>query len=41
MTVIQVGLQILGISSYYVTLCSGLMVFLAVLVDAFKNRMKR
>lgn len=41
MTVIQVGLQILGVSSYYVTFCSGLMVFLAVLVDAFKNNVKK
>lgn len=41
MTVIQVGLQILGISSYYVTLCSGLMVFLAVLVDAMKNSISK
>lgn len=41
MTVIATGLQILGVSSYYVTLCSGLMVFVAVLVDAFKNNMRK
>lgn len=40
MTAINVGLQILGIQSYYVPLFSGIMVTLAVLVDALKNNLK-
>lgn len=38
LTVIQTGLQILGISSYLVTFAGGLMIFIAVLMDAIKNR---
>ncbi|MEG0382524.1 MAG: ABC transporter permease [Christensenella sp.] len=37
LTVIQVGLQLLGIESFYVTLAGGLMVFVAVLIDAIRN----
>ena len=38
LTVIQVGLQMLGISSYYVDMANGLMIFAAVLIDAVRNR---
>lgn len=38
LTVIQVGLQILGISSYFVTMVGGAMIFIAVMVDAFKTK---
>ncbi|ALS21809.1 ABC transporter permease [Paenibacillus naphthalenovorans] len=38
LTVIQTGLQILGISSYYVTMVGGLMIFIAVVVDALKTK---
>ncbi|NEU31367.1 ABC transporter permease [bacterium LRH843] len=38
LTVIQVGLQILGISSYFVTMVGGAMIFVAVMVDALKTR---
>lgn len=37
LTVIQVGLAILGIQSTYVTLAGGLMIFAAVLIDAVRN----
>lgn len=37
LTVIQVGLAILGIKSTYVTLAGGLMIFAAVLIDALRN----
>lgn len=37
LTVIQVGLQLLGIESFYVTMAGGLMVFVAVLIDAVRN----
>lgn len=36
-TVIQVGLSILGIASTYITLAGGLMIFVAVLIDAGRN----
>jgi simple sugar transport system permease protein len=38
LTVIQTGLQILGISSYYVTMVGGIMIFIAVMVDAIKTK---
>lgn len=37
-TVIQVGLQVLGISPYMTTLLSGVMIFIAVVFDAIKTR---
>ncbi len=37
LTVIQVGLAILGIESTFVTLAGGLMIFVAVLIDALRN----
>lgn len=40
LTVIQVGLQVLGISSYYVPMVGGFMIFLAVLIDAVRIRMQ-
>lgn len=36
LTVIQVGLQILGVASYYVQMINGLIIFIAVLLDAFR-----
>lgn len=36
LTVIQVGLQVLGISSFYVDMAGGVMIFLAVLIDAIR-----
>lgn len=36
LTVIQVGLQILGVSSYYVQMINGLIIFVAVLLDALR-----
>ena len=36
LTVIQVGLQILGVSSYYVQMINGLIIFVAVLLDAVR-----
>lgn len=36
LTVIQVGLQVLGISSYYVTMVGGLMILVAVVIDALR-----
>ena len=38
LTVIQVGLQILGISSFYVEMSGGLMILLAVLIDSIRLR---
>ncbi|KLU62266.1 ribose transport system permease protein RbsC [Peptococcaceae bacterium CEB3] len=40
LTVIQVGLQVLGISSYYVTMVGGLMILLAVIIDAVRIRVQ-
>lgn len=40
LTVIQVGLQILGVSSYYVQMINGLIIFVAVLLDALRLKMK-
>jgi simple sugar transport system permease protein len=37
LTVIQVGLQMLGISSFYVQMAGGLMILVAVLFDALRN----
>jgi simple sugar transport system permease protein/ribose transport system permease protein len=39
LTVIQVGLQMLGISSYFVQMAGGLMILVAVLFDAVRNMM--
>jgi simple sugar transport system permease protein len=36
LTVIQVGLQILGVSSYHVQMINGLIIFVAVLLDAIR-----
>ncbi|MGI6004940.1 MAG: ABC transporter permease [Christensenellales bacterium] len=36
LTVIQVGLQILGVTSYYVQMINGLIIFVAVLLDAVR-----
>lgn len=41
LTVIQVGLQILGISPYYVEMAGGLMILLAVLIDAIRQKYER
>ena len=38
LTVIQVGLQILGISSYFVTMVGGFMILIAVMIDALKTK---
>ena len=38
LTVIQIGLQVLGISSYFVTMAGGAMIFIAVMIDATKTR---
>jgi simple sugar transport system permease protein len=38
LTVVQVGLQIVNISAYYVAMGGGAMIFLAVLVDALRIR---
>ena len=38
LTVIQVGLQILGISPNYVEMAGGLMILLAVLIDAIRQK---
>ena len=40
LTVIQVGLQVLGVSSYYVTIVGGCMILLAVIIDAIKIRIQ-
>ena len=37
LTVIQVGLAILGIQSTLITLAGGMMIFVAVLIDALRN----
>lgn len=37
LTVIQVGLSILGIQNTWITLAGGLMIFVAVLIDALRN----
>lgn len=37
-TVIQVGLQTLGVSAYWTTLFSGLMIFIAVIFDSIKSK---
>ncbi|SDB96466.1 monosaccharide ABC transporter membrane protein, CUT2 family [Raineyella antarctica] len=37
LTVIQVGLAVLGIASTVITLAGGLMIFVAVLIDALRN----
>lgn len=36
LTVIQVGLQVLGLNSYFVNMAGGLMIFIAVLIDAVR-----
>lgn len=36
LTVIQVGLQVLGINSFYVNMAGGIMIFIAVLIDAIR-----
>lgn len=41
LTVIQVGLQILGVSSYHVQMINGLIIFVAVLLDAIRLKAKR
>lgn len=41
LTVIQVGLQILGVSSYYVLMINGLMIFSAVLLDAIRLKVQQ
>ena len=41
LTVIQVGLQILGVSSYYVQMINGLIIFVAVLLDAIRRKMQQ
>lgn len=41
LTVIQVGLQVLGISPYYVEMAGGLMILLAVLIDAIRQKYER
>ena len=40
LTVIQVGLQILGVSSYYVQMINGLIIFVAVLLDAIRLKVQ-
>lgn len=37
-TIYQVGLQILGISPYYVNVAGGMMILFAVILDALKNK---
>lgn len=41
LTVIQVGLQILGVSSYYVQMINGLIIFVAVLLDAVRRKVQQ
>jgi len=36
LTVIQVGLQVLGLNSFFVTMAGGIMIFTAVLIDAIR-----
>ena len=38
LTVVQVGLQLVNISAYYVSMVGGAMIFLAVFVDAMRIR---
>ena len=38
LTVVQVGLQLVNISAYYVAMVGGAMIFLAVFVDAVRIR---
>lgn len=40
LTVIQVGLQVLGISSFYVDMAGGFMIFLAVLIDSIRLKVQ-
>ena len=40
LTVIQIGLQILGISSYFVQLSGGMMIFVAVIIDAIRLKLQ-
>ena len=40
LTVIQVGLQILGVSSYNVQMINGLIIFVAVLLDAIRRKVQ-
>jgi len=40
LTVIQVGLQVLGISSFYVQMVGGMMIFLAVLIDSIRLKVQ-
>jgi simple sugar transport system permease protein/ribose transport system permease protein len=40
LTVIQVGLQILGVSSYHVQMINGIIIFVAVLLDAIRLKAK-
>lgn len=40
LTVIQVGLQILGVSSFYVQMASGLIIFVAVIIDAIRLKVQ-
>lgn len=41
LTVIQVGLQILGVSSYNVQMINGLIIFVAVLLDAIRRKVQQ
>lgn len=41
LTVIQVGLQILGVSSYNVQMINGLIIFIAVLLDAVRRKVQQ
>jgi simple sugar transport system permease protein/ribose transport system permease protein len=41
LTVIQVGLQILGVSSYHVQMINGIVIFVAVLLDAIRLKTQR
>ena len=40
LTVIQVGLQILGVSSYYVQMINGIVIFVAVVLDAIRLKVQ-
>lgn len=40
LTVIQIGLQALGISSFYVDMAGGIMIFIAVLIDAVRLKIQ-
>lgn len=41
LTVIQVGLQILGVSSYYVQMINGFVIFVAVILDAIRLKVQK